>query len=280
MVLSSYRAHVLATSLIMSSIIDTSFRFCGFSPGTAHLKTKHSSRELSFVARSVRSYSSSLSLQILCILCIIFNWIKYRIETNWIICIFIFLTWINCDSTKCWNSLFTCFTFCRRLSSISIKSNSGLKRIKSDAFSSSSLQSIVTPRCVQFIDGSALERAKLTSILIEAWNNFFHVEHGPSQIDSEFCSFMRYWHSSNDWNYRFIMFFIMWETLINFIGIKFRIETDRGSDTQWHVCALSRDSFNHLFHCVDCIRPSLSDLTSWWQFLSWVGTRISGSSGR
>jgi hypothetical protein len=70
------------------------------------------------------------------------------------------------------------------------------------------------------------------------------------------------------------MFFILWIIFINFIWMKFRIETDRGSGTQWHIPPLSRDSFNRLLYCVDCIWPWVSDLSSRWQFLSWVWTIV------
>jgi hypothetical protein len=47
-----------------------------------------------------------------------------------------------------------CFASCEMLSLITFESNSRLKRIKSDAFSFSSLESIVIPRNVQFIECS------------------------------------------------------------------------------------------------------------------------------
>jgi hypothetical protein len=52
-----------------------------------------------------------------------------------------------------------CFLYCFSLSSITFESNSHLIRIESEAFYESSLQSIVIPRSVRFIDGSAFIRA-------------------------------------------------------------------------------------------------------------------------
>jgi hypothetical protein len=49
----------------------------------------------------------------------------------------------------------SCFSTCESFSSISFESNSRLTRIESEAFSNSGLQSIVIPRSVRFIDGSA-----------------------------------------------------------------------------------------------------------------------------
>jgi hypothetical protein len=51
-----------------------------------------------------------------------------------------------------------------------------LTRIESYAFSSSSLQSILIPRKVQFIDGSAFIGVRLSSISIESGNEYFVVE--------------------------------------------------------------------------------------------------------
>jgi hypothetical protein len=53
-----------------------------------------------------------------------------------------------------------------------------LTRIKSDAFSHSSLESIAIPRNAQFIDGSGFCNVKLSSITIENGNNAFVVEKG------------------------------------------------------------------------------------------------------
>jgi hypothetical protein len=70
-----------------------------------------------------------------------------------------------------------CFSFHKSLSSITFKSNSHLTRIESFAFSGSSLQSIVIPRKVQFIDGSAFLNVTLSSISIESGNEYFVIEH-------------------------------------------------------------------------------------------------------
>jgi hypothetical protein len=53
-----------------------------------------------------------------------------------------------------------------------------LTRIESFAFSSSSLQSILIPRNVQFIDGSAFIGVTLSSISIESGNEIFVIEKG------------------------------------------------------------------------------------------------------
>jgi hypothetical protein len=53
-----------------------------------------------------------------------------------------------------------------------------LTRIESEAFSYSSLQSIVIPRNVRFIDGSAFIGVTLSSISIESGNDIFVVENG------------------------------------------------------------------------------------------------------
>jgi uncharacterized protein YuzB (UPF0349 family) len=66
-----------------------------------------------------------------------------------------------------------CFSYCKSLSSITFESNSHLTRIESEAFSHSSLQSIVIPRNVRFIDGSAFIGVILLSISIESGNNLF-----------------------------------------------------------------------------------------------------------
>jgi hypothetical protein len=69
-----------------------------------------------------------------------------------------------------------CFSFCQSLSSITFESNSHLTRIESETFSDSSLQSILIPRNVQFIDGSAFISVTLSSISIESRNNIFVIE--------------------------------------------------------------------------------------------------------
>jgi hypothetical protein len=57
-----------------------------------------------------------------------------------------------------------------------------LTRIESEAFSSSSLESIVIPRNVEFIDGSAFIDVSLSSISIESGNDIFVIE-GDLLID-------------------------------------------------------------------------------------------------
>jgi predicted nucleotidyltransferase len=69
-----------------------------------------------------------------------------------------------------------CFSSCRSLSSITFESNSHLTRIESAAFRASSLQSIVIPRNVRFIDGSAFIDVTLSSISIESGNDIFVIE--------------------------------------------------------------------------------------------------------
>jgi hypothetical protein len=66
-----------------------------------------------------------------------------------------------------------CFSGCKSLKSVSFRSNSRLSRIESNAFSDSSLRSIVIPRNTQFIDGSAFQDVKGLSISIESGNERF-----------------------------------------------------------------------------------------------------------
>jgi hypothetical protein len=63
-----------------------------------------------------------------------------------------------------------------RFLAISFESNSRLIRIESFAFAYSSLESIVIPRNVQFIDGSAFIHVSISSISIESGNELFVVE--------------------------------------------------------------------------------------------------------
>jgi hypothetical protein len=70
----------------------------------------------------------------------------------------------------------SCFSDCKSLSSISFELPSSLTRIESKAFYHSSLQSIVIPRSVQFIDGSAFIGLTLSSISIETGNDIFVIE--------------------------------------------------------------------------------------------------------
>jgi hypothetical protein len=69
-----------------------------------------------------------------------------------------------------------CFSDCRSLSSISIESDSLLRRIESDAFSSSSLTFIVIPRTVEILDGSVFSGCERISISIEEGSEHFVVE--------------------------------------------------------------------------------------------------------
>jgi hypothetical protein len=66
----------------------------------------------------------------------------------------------------------------KSIQSILFESNSHLTRIESEAFSYSSLQSIVIPRHVRFIDASAFLFVILSSISIKAVNDMFVVENG------------------------------------------------------------------------------------------------------
>jgi hypothetical protein len=68
-----------------------------------------------------------------------------------------------------------CFFECFSLSSISFKVSSSLHRIEEDAFGFSSLKSIVIPRSVRFIHGSAFDSTPLTSMSIERGSKFFRV---------------------------------------------------------------------------------------------------------
>jgi hypothetical protein len=76
----------------------------------------------------------------------------------------------------------SCFQSCKSLSLISFESPSHLRQIESFAFSSSSLQSIVIPHSVQFIDGSAFCDVELSSCDIESANDRFVIEN-ESLID-------------------------------------------------------------------------------------------------
>jgi hypothetical protein len=70
----------------------------------------------------------------------------------------------------------TCFSYCKSLASITFELNSCLPRIELEAFSSSSLQSILIPGSVQFIDGSAFISDSFRFISIESGNEYFVVE--------------------------------------------------------------------------------------------------------
>jgi hypothetical protein len=67
----------------------------------------------------------------------------------------------------------SCFFWCKSLESVSFESNSRLTRIESQAFWYYSVQSIVIPRGVRLIDGSAFHNVKLSSISIENGNERF-----------------------------------------------------------------------------------------------------------
>jgi hypothetical protein len=69
-----------------------------------------------------------------------------------------------------------CFSSCSSFSSIIFESNSHLRRIESEAFSYSSLQSMIIPRNVQFIDVSAFIDVTLSSVSIESGNDIFIIE--------------------------------------------------------------------------------------------------------
>jgi hypothetical protein len=71
----------------------------------------------------------------------------------------------------------SCFSECKSLSSISFESNSRLMRIEWDAFSCSSLQSIVIPSSVEIIGSSCFARCTpLSSILFESNSRLLRIE--------------------------------------------------------------------------------------------------------
>jgi hypothetical protein len=70
-----------------------------------------------------------------------------------------------------------CFGECGSLSSLLFESPSHLSRIESFAFSYSSLESIVIPHNVRFIDGSAFCGVRLLSSDIESESDRFVIEH-------------------------------------------------------------------------------------------------------
>jgi hypothetical protein len=70
-----------------------------------------------------------------------------------------------------------CFLFCKSLSSISFESNSQLTRIESNAFSSSSLQSIVIPSTVQILGSYCFSFCKsFSSISFESNSQLARIE--------------------------------------------------------------------------------------------------------
>jgi hypothetical protein len=66
-----------------------------------------------------------------------------------------------------------CFFWSESLESVSFEVESPLKRIESEVFSNSPLQSIVIPRKTHVLDGSAFQNVKLSSISIESGNERF-----------------------------------------------------------------------------------------------------------
>jgi hypothetical protein len=72
----------------------------------------------------------------------------------------------------------SCFFHCDSLISISFEPNSRLRRIESDAFFRSSLQSMVIPHTVQFIDSSAFINVISSSISIESDSEHFVIQNG------------------------------------------------------------------------------------------------------
>jgi hypothetical protein len=69
-----------------------------------------------------------------------------------------------------------CFSYCQSLSCISFESNSALKSIEPDAFRDFSLESIILPRTVEMIHGSAFSFCHGISIGFEEGNKYFIVE--------------------------------------------------------------------------------------------------------
>jgi hypothetical protein len=71
---------------------------------------------------------------------------------------------------------FNSFTSCQKLLWISFESYSHMTRIEWNTFSGTSLEWIVIPRNVQFIDDSAFIGGNLPSISIESGNDIFAIE--------------------------------------------------------------------------------------------------------
>jgi hypothetical protein len=99
-------------------------------------------------------------------------------KERWSLC-FIFITSINCHSTKCWISwfivsFFVCFIVPRSLSWITLEGDWPLTRIEWGAFSSSLLQSMILPWNVWSMDGSAFADVKSDSIPIKGQNTIFY----------------------------------------------------------------------------------------------------------
>jgi hypothetical protein len=89
-----------------------------------------------------------------------------------------------------------CFSLLTSLSSISFETESQLKRIEPHAFSSSSLKSIVIPRSVIFIDGSAFSSLENFSLSIETGNGTFFVD-GDFLFDLSKATIIRYFRSQS-----------------------------------------------------------------------------------
>jgi tRNA A-37 threonylcarbamoyl transferase component Bud32 len=70
-----------------------------------------------------------------------------------------------------------CFSFCKSLSSITFESNSLLTRIESEAFSSSSLESILIPRNVEILGSKCFDNCtSLSSITFESNSRLTRIE--------------------------------------------------------------------------------------------------------
>jgi hypothetical protein len=86
----------------------------------------------------------------------------------------------------------SCFSYCHSLSSVSFENDSKLRRIESDAFSHSTLKSIIISQNVEFIDGSAFSTIAALLISIDTDNPHFgyrgecHSRVVKYQIDSVF----------------------------------------------------------------------------------------------
>jgi uncharacterized protein YuzB (UPF0349 family) len=73
-----------------------------------------------------------------------------------------------------------CFSYCKSLSSITFESNSHLTRIESEAFSFSSLQSIIIPRNVKIIGSNCFSDCKsFSSIRFESNSHLKRIESIP-----------------------------------------------------------------------------------------------------
>jgi hypothetical protein len=71
----------------------------------------------------------------------------------------------------------SCFSFCKSLSSISFESNSQLTRIESNAFSYSSLESIVIPSSVEILCSKCFSNCEsLSSLSFESNSRLTRIE--------------------------------------------------------------------------------------------------------